>query len=114
MLDEVARFLPTECQLEPGKVVLVGVSGGVDSLCLFDLIERAGYPIAAAYYNHNLRPEAVGESVFVQKLAKDRGVSFVRGEGDVQGFAEKANISIQIQFHISTFFLKIIVKYSAS
>ncbi|MDB5096626.1 MAG: tRNA(Ile)-lysidine synthetase [Cyanobacteria bacterium RYN_339] len=51
--------------LEPREPVLVGLSGGVDSVVLLHLLARAGHPVTAAHLDHGLRPESAGDAAWV-------------------------------------------------
>ena len=66
--------------LHPGDRVVVGVSGGPDSLCLLDILarlaDRHGLALTAAYLNHGLRGEAAAEAGFVQAQAEARSLPF--------------------------------------
>jgi tRNA(Ile)-lysidine synthase len=75
--------------------ILVGISGGPDSLCLLDILHRAGYPLIIAHLNHGLRPEAEADARMVKQLAADLGVEFVLGKEDVNGFALENKLSIE-------------------
>jgi tRNA(Ile)-lysidine synthase len=83
------RFLPGE------GILLAGVSGGPDSLCLLDSLHAAGVPLIAAHFNHKLRPEADREAAFVEALAERIGVQFVGGSGDVRTYAEENKLSLE-------------------
>ncbi|MFO8037420.1 MAG: tRNA lysidine(34) synthetase TilS [Anaerolineales bacterium] len=75
--------------------VLVGVSGGPDSLCLLHALLRKHCTVVAAHFNHHLRPEADREAEFVRERADSWGVPFSLGEADVGLFAEKSSLSIE-------------------
>lgn len=86
---QLIEFLEHECQVKPGMRILVGVSGGADSICLLDLFQQSGYPIIVAHFNHKLRKEAEDDLFFVKNLAALRNLPFVQGEGNVRDFAKK-------------------------
>ncbi len=92
MLEEILRF---ECQLDPARPVLAGVSGGPDSLCLLDVLHRAGYRLIVAHYNHKLRPEADLEADSVAERARTLGLPFLTEAGDVRGFALAERLSVE-------------------
>jgi tRNA(Ile)-lysidine synthase len=83
------EILEHECQVKPGMRILVGVSGGADSICLLDLFQQSGYPMLVAHFNHKLRKEAEDDLFFVRNLARLRNLHFVQGEGNVKDFAKK-------------------------
>jgi len=58
MLERVADYIATEGGVPPESALLVGVSGGVDSMTLLDLLRRLGYGVQAAHVNYGLRGDA--------------------------------------------------------
>ncbi len=70
--------------LDKGRPVLVGVSGGTDSLALLYLLNSAGYTVIAAHFNHHLRPDADDDARFVEETARQLGCATIGGVGDVR------------------------------
>lgn len=95
MLDIVKAALTGPCGYEPGGLIVVGFSGGADSLCLLHVLHRAGVPLAAAHFNHQLRAGAEDDSRFAAALAGSLQIPFTAGTGDVRGFAEKQGLSLE-------------------
>ncbi len=95
MLPDMEAIFQKKCRLEPHRLVVVGVSGGADSLCLMDVLHQAGYPILVAHFNHQLRPEAEGEAAAVELVAAQLGVPAVVKSADVRAFAEQESLSIE-------------------
>src|SRR5262245_39817217 len=55
--------------IAPGERVLVGLSGGADSVCLLIVLRELGYHVAAAHLNHGLRgEESDHDETFVRTL----------------------------------------------
>lgn len=75
--------------------ILVGVSGGVDSLALFSLLGSAGFQVIVAHYNHSLRPEADADALYVEQMASKFGCHFVGGKGDVKSLAKAERLSLE-------------------
>ena len=79
------RLIAEHELLPPGGSLVVGVSGGPDSVALLDFLvrfrARTGRPegaVIAAHVNHGLRgEESDGDAVFVEGLAGKMGVPFV-------------------------------------
>ena len=88
-------ILQNQCGLDPARPVLVGVSGGPDSLCLLGILQEAGYAVIVAHFNHQLRPEADPEAAAVSTRADQLGLPFVSDSADVRHYAEKQSISIE-------------------
>jgi tRNA(Ile)-lysidine synthase len=96
MLRDLRSVLDTKCQLDLNKPVLVGVSGGADSLCLLDVLWRLRFPLIIAHYNHKLRPEADFAADQVEEFASKLNIEYVLGVGDVDKFAKDDALSIDV------------------
>jgi len=81
--------------LESGKILLVGVSGGPDSLALLHYLHRLGYPLIVASFNHHLRPEAEADVAHVQKIAEGLELPFVTASADVAAYAGVNSLSTE-------------------
>ncbi len=80
--------------LSRGDIVLIGLSGGADSVALLHLLcrirERLSLTLHAVYVNHNLRPDEVeGEISFCEEICQKAGVLFMQKSVDVSGYQEK-------------------------
>ncbi len=85
MLHHVLKILKNRCFLDFSQPVVLGVSGGGDSLCMLYLLHEARIPLIVAHYNHHMRPEADQEALNVQCWVEDLGLPFVYGEREVRG-----------------------------
>jgi tRNA(Ile)-lysidine synthetase-like protein len=72
--EQVAAFIQRERLLSPGHPVVAAVSGGPDSLCLLDCLQRLEYPILVAHLDHRLRAGSWREAEFVLREARRRGL----------------------------------------
>lgn len=95
MYEQVDELIKREGILDPSQTVLVGVSGGPDSLVMMDILDRLGYHLIVAHLNHRLRPEAEAEAREVKRLAEARGFSFTMEERDVRKYADENGLSIE-------------------
>ncbi len=80
------------CKEQP---VLLGFSGGADSLCLLDLLCERGYSVVAAHLNHGLRAEAEGEVRHAERVARALGADFVSEGIDVANYADEVGKSLE-------------------
>ena len=78
----------------PQERVVVGVSGGPDSVALMHALtalvrtDRAGWKLHLAHLNHQLRgPEADADAEFVSRAARELGLPCTVGRADVAGRA---------------------------
>lgn len=83
------------CGLKTGQLVLAGVSGGADSLCLADCLIRCGFEIIIAHFNHHLRENSGRDADLVEAFAKLKNVAFILGERNVREFSENGGFSIE-------------------
>ena len=94
-LRHLSHILQQDCLLDSTRPVLIGVSGGPDSLCLLDLMWRFGYPLVVAHLNHGLRTEADEDAQSVREAAQTRGLPFILEEADIDAYARGHAFSIE-------------------
>ena len=74
--------------LRSGRPVLAGISGGRDSMALLSLLSgMPGCNLVACHVNHQLRPEAEEEEMFVLRYAASLGIPCVRERVNVRSMA---------------------------
>ncbi len=95
MFANFQYILQHNCRIELNKPVLVGVSGGPDSLCLLDLFWQSGLSVVVAHLNHGLRLAADAEAEVVRREAEARKLQFIYQKIDVFEYAERQRISIE-------------------
>ncbi len=85
------RLLPFQNE----RPVVVGVSGGPDSLTLAHVLRSLGYPIHMAHLDHGLRPESAQEARQVQALAQAWDVPFHLERTEVRQLADARGASLE-------------------
>jgi len=80
-MHKVRKTIDAHEMLKVGDKVVVAVSGGPDSVCLLDVLEKLApeYKIRliVAHFDHTLRPhEDEEETEFVRQLARQYGIEF--------------------------------------
>lgn len=76
---------------------LLGVSGGIDSMCLAETYLGNGRPFGIAHCNFCLRgAESDGDEAFVREWAAVHGVPFHAARFDTRAYAEEHGISIEM------------------
>lgn len=75
--------------------IVVGISGGVDSMVLLHAMQENGYTPIAAHFNHKLREESDREAKIIETYCLDEGLPFRSGFGDVREFAVEGGYSIE-------------------
>ena len=84
---------------EQGGIVLCGVSGGRDSICLLDYLhklgQRRGFTAAAGHLNHLMRPTAQRDEDFVRAFCRERGIPFYTEKADVYGLCGTWGLTVE-------------------
>ncbi|MBR5731481.1 MAG: tRNA lysidine(34) synthetase TilS, partial [Firmicutes bacterium] len=84
--------------ISPGDMVILGFSGGPDSLCLFhallELKGQLGFELAAAHINHGIRGEEADEDMrWAMEYASSRGVPCMVSTADVPAYARRRHLT---------------------
>jgi tRNA(Ile)-lysidine synthase len=83
----------------PGDTVLVGFSGGKDSVALIILLQelQKSFPltIIAAYFNHRLRPDAQEEENWVRAFCEARSIELEIGSRDLHRFRQENRLNLE-------------------
>ena len=95
MLDDLQKILEEKCLLNRPQPIIVGVSGGADSLTLANILREMAYPVMAAHFNHHLRPESSDDAWTVEGIAAKLNVPFILGEGNTTDHAQEHKLSIE-------------------
>ncbi len=97
LIREVREAIRRDQLFQPGELVLLGVSGGADSVCLTDVLcalsGELRISLAIVHVNHGIRKTAGRDAAFVRALAEERGIPFYPEQVDVP--------SLKAQWHCS-------------
>lgn len=98
--QQVRRTIRRYALLPPGSRVLVGLSGGSDSVALtrllLDLSEHGEFVVAGlAHLNHGLRPTAGRDEAFCREFAQRLRLPFELDRVDVRGYAASQGVSVE-------------------
>lgn len=92
--------------IEDGDKIVIGVSGGPDSMCLLDILnnimkekncQKSPSPMAivVAHVNHMIRDEAKDDEEFVREYCKKNDIEFYSKSIDVQKLANNNKIGTE-------------------
>lgn len=106
-MKQVWRTIEQYEMLQPGDNVLLGVSGGPDSMALLHLLyssqERLGIRLFVVHVHHGLRPEAEEEAQYVQGQCAIWGIPFRLFRVDVTAWAQEKGMSLEQAGHEARF-----------
>ncbi len=99
MLSRVRKTIEKYDMLRPGDKVVVGLSGGADSVSLLHALHGLkGYNLTliAAHLNHGIRGKEAGrDAEFSRGVAESLGVEFELGEADAPALRKQSRISLE-------------------
>jgi tRNA(Ile)-lysidine synthase len=100
LLDQFESYCRKHGLFRFNDKILLGVSGGVDSMVLMDLFCRIHtefcLSLAVVHLNHGLRGDASdADEQFVKHQSKEYGVSFYSKKAEVLDFAESEKRSVE-------------------
>jgi tRNA(Ile)-lysidine synthase len=100
LYQQVSAYIRQYRMLKAGERLLVGVSGGVDSVVLLHVLlhlrEKLGISLHVAHVNHQFRgAEAERDAEFVRRLAGELGVDCTIESVDVPAFMREMKLSPQ-------------------
>ena len=97
MQQKVQSYIERQQLLTPKATVIVGVSGGTDSVVLLHILHALGYECVVAHCNFHLRMEESNrDEAFVRALSKTMKLPFYNIDFDTVSYADKHGISIEM------------------
>lgn len=98
MLRKIDEFIEKQNMLASDDVVVAGVSGGADSMCLLCVLNRwrkkLGFSLVVVHVNHGLRgATADAEEEEVKMVCAQAGIPFEAYHVNVRAMAEKEKLS---------------------
>jgi tRNA(Ile)-lysidine synthase len=91
--DEIAK----QRLLSPGATVIVGFSGGADSVALLHALHGLGCRCVAAHCNFHLRgEESMRDEAFARAFADTNGICFEKIDFDTRRYASEQKISVEM------------------
>jgi len=98
--QQIRRTIRRHGLLPPGSRIVVGLSGGSDSVAmtrlLLDLAKNGEFEITAlAHFNHRLRATSDRDEVFCSELGRRLALPFVSEREDVAAYAQEHRLSVE-------------------
>lgn len=113
-MENAYNYLMNEVKIKYGDAIVVGVSGGPDSMALLHLLSRIkkslDIQVICAHVHHNLRKESDDEKVFVERFCANHGIVFEWHKIEDYGDDNFHNEARSIRYN---YFSKIVKKYNA-
>ena len=94
---KVFAFLEEHRMIQPEDKVILGVSGGADSVCLLFLLleysKKVPFSMTVVHVNHGIRQDAGEDAAFVEELCREREIPFFLKKGNVPRLAARQGLS---------------------
>ena len=98
-VESVRRFMRLHEMAHGGESILLGVSGGVDSVVMLDVIARLAQPLqlqfALAHFDHGLRESSAADADFVRGLASQYRAKVFVASGNIRRIADEEGRSLE-------------------
>ena len=98
-MEKIIEFAKKNKLIKAGEVIGVGVSGGIDSMCLLHFLnsnkEALDIDVVAIHINHGIREESDDEARFVVQKCKEMGVRVYKFTIDSPKISKEKKISLE-------------------
>ena len=97
MNEDFLKYIDNQKIFSVEDKIVIGISGGADSVALASLLHRFKYNISLAHCNFKLRgEESDQDELFVRKFAEELGVDVYCESFQTESFCKENKISIQM------------------
>ena len=110
MKNTILEAVRKKCIITNNEPVIVALSGGIDSMVLFDILYHLNQNLIIAHVNHNKREESLDEFLYIKKMAKKYKVPF---EGYTIKEESKKNFHHESRLKRYEFFRAVAQKYQS-
>ena len=99
MLKKVLETITKYKLIESGDKIVLGVSGGPDSICMLEILnklkEKLEFEIFVAHINHGIRENATIDEQYVEKYYKNLNLECFILNADVKKYAKENKIGLE-------------------
>lgn len=114
MINQIKKTLAYCSMFESGERVVVGVSGGPDSVCLLHILKRLNFELCldlhVVHFDHALRKNSSRDCLFVKELAHSLDIPFFSGRLNWKRVKESGSLEDTLKKYRYDFLLKICAK----
>ncbi len=113
-MEEVYEFLLNKSGIKPNDTLVIGVSGGPDSMALLYLMNKLKHELdlflVCAHIDHNVRVESDDERKFLERFCEKEGIFFKYMKIETYGDDNFENEARTIRYN---YFDKLVKEYNA-
>ena len=99
-LERAERYIREKDMLTHGDIVIAGVSGGADSMCLLDVLitlgKKHGWSVRTVHVHHGIRGSSADEDAsYVSAYCEKEGIPCTVARFDVPAYAKRQGVSLE-------------------
>lgn len=101
--DKVYNTILDNNLIENGDIIVLGVSGGPDSICMLDVLldlkdtfkkeNNISYELIVAHVNHGIREEAGSEAEYVKNICEKNNIKFYYLKTNIKELSQENKLS---------------------
>ena len=100
LVERVSEYMQEHHMVENGQKIVVGVSGGADSMALLSVLSELanvfGFSLVVVHVNHGLRGKSAdGDQAFVENFCQKEGIVSYSFHIDLRRFAQKEGMTLE-------------------
>jgi len=95
LVERVRNILNSILGGKKNPCLVIGVSGGPDSICLLDMLYRLKFDLVIAHFDHQIRENSSSDRDFVAKTAEKYGLLISSEDADIPTRAERWKTGIE-------------------
>ncbi|MFC1510317.1 tRNA lysidine(34) synthetase TilS [Candidatus Omnitrophota bacterium] len=111
LAQKIKKIITSQTLLQKNDTVIIGVSGGADSICLLHILVQLRYELGitllVAHFNHKLRKGSDADQKFVEQLAQKYSLGFVSSSWKHPQALPKSSIEEQARDKRLAFFTQV-------
>lgn len=98
--SKIQKTINSNKLINQNDKIIIGVSGGPDSLCLLNILyeikDKYNLDLYIIHINHNLRgKESLGDQIFVERLAKEKNLPIIIKKVNVLTYKKKYKLTLE-------------------
>ena len=99
-MEKVDYYIEKHNMINANEKIIVGVSGGADSLCLLFVLQeyrkKIPFTLLAVHVEHGIRgEESLADAAYVEQICRENGIWFTCISCDVPHLADEQKISLE-------------------
>jgi tRNA(Ile)-lysidine synthetase-like protein len=107
---DILKLVTSRNLFNTDETIIVALSGGVDSMVLFDILYKLNKNLVIAHVNHNKRKESIAEYEYLFNFAKKKNIPF---EGLTLEGNQEGNFQQEARLRRYDFFRAVAAKYAS-